>query len=72
MSDDIRDDAIKEARSAAEHWDNEKDISLYKILFRQQILPHLALRRGKSLNAYVSYQAKQYIFFYVKQIAVFL
>lgn len=73
MSDDMRDDAIKEARSAAEHRDNEKDISLaIKTYFDNKYSPTWHCVVGKSFNAHVSYQGKHYIFFYVKQIAVLL
>jgi dynein light chain LC8-type len=73
MIDDMRDDAIREAGNAAEHKDSEKEISkAVKKYFDNKYQPCWNCVVGKSFNAYVSYQAKHFIFFYVKQIAVLL
>lgn len=73
MTDDMRDDAIKEARHAAEQKESEKEISrAIKKFFDNKYSPCWHCIVGKSFNAHVSYQTKHYIFFYVKQIAVLL
>ncbi|OMJ67617.1 hypothetical protein SteCoe_35166 [Stentor coeruleus] len=73
MADDMRDDAIREASMAAEHKDSEKEISkAIKKYFDSKYQPCWNCVVGKSFNAYVSYQAKHFIFFYVKQISVLL
>ncbi|CAG9334976.1 unnamed protein product [Blepharisma stoltei] len=73
MTDDMRDDAIKEARIAAEQKESEKEISqAIKKFFDNKYSPCWHCIVGKSFNGYVSYQTKHFIFFYVKQIAVLL
>jgi len=73
MPDDMRDDAIREASNAAEHKDSEKEISkAIKKYFDNKYQPCWNCVVGKSFSGHVSYQAKHFIFFYVKQIAVLL
>jgi len=73
MPDNMRDDAIKEASIAAEKEINEKDISrAVKNYFDNKYSPCWHCVVGKNFNAYVSYEAKHFIFFYVKQVAILL
>jgi dynein light chain LC8-type len=73
MPDEMRADAIKEANSAAEHRDSEKEISrAIKQFFDAKYSPCWHCVVGKNFSAYVSYEAKYFIFFSVKQIAVLL
>ena len=73
MSDNMRDEAIKEASVAAEKEASEKDISrAVKNYFDNKYSPCWHCIVGKNFNAYVSYEAKHYIFFYVKQVAILL
>lgn len=73
MSDTMRDDAIKEASFAAEKESSEKDISrAVKNYFDNKYSPTWHCIVGKNFNAYVSYEAKHFIFFYVKQVAILL
>jgi len=73
MTDEMKDDAVREARVAAEQKESEKDVSLaIKNYFNNKYSPCWHCIVGKNFNAHVSYQAKHYIFFYVKQIAVLL
>mmetsp|Transcript_10517 Transcript_10517/g.20205 ORF Transcript_10517/g.20205 Transcript_10517/m.20205 type:complete len:87 (-) Transcript_10517:5837-6097(-) len=73
MSDEMRAEAIKEANTAAEHRDSEKEISrAIKQYFDNKYSPCWHCVVGKNFSAYVSYEAKSFIFFYVKQIAVLL
>ena len=73
MSEEMRDDAVAQARQAAEQKESEKDVSLaVKKFFDNKYSPNWHCVVGKSFHSQVSYQTKHFIFFYVKQIAVLL
>jgi dynein light chain LC8-type len=67
MTDEMRDDAIKEASIAAETKDSEVEISrAIKSLFDNKYSPCWHCIIGKNFDAHVSYETKHFIFFYVK------
>ena len=73
MTDEMRDEAINQAGMAAESKDSEVEISnTIKEIFDNKFSPCWQCIVGKNFNAYVSYETKHYIFFYIKQIAVLL
>ena len=73
MTDEMRDEAINQAGMAAESKDSEVEISnTIKQIFDSKFSPCWQCIVGKNFNAYVSYETKHYIFFYIKQIAVLL
>jgi dynein light chain LC8-type len=73
MSDEMKDEAIKEAGVAAESKESEIEISLaIKTVFDNKFSPCWHCIVGKNFNAMVSYETKHYIFFYIKQVAVLL
>ena len=73
MTEEMKEDAVKESRQAAEKNGSEKDVSLaVKKFFDNKYSPCWHCVVGKSFHSQVSYQTKHFIFFYVKQMAVLL
>jgi dynein light chain LC8-type len=73
MTEEMRDEAVKEAGLAAETKDSEIEISnAIKQVFDNKYSPCWHCIVGKNFNAMVSYETKHYIFFYIKQVAVLL
>mmetsp|Transcript_80576 Transcript_80576/g.94004 ORF Transcript_80576/g.94004 Transcript_80576/m.94004 type:complete len:91 (-) Transcript_80576:87-359(-) len=70
---DMKNDAIAQAKYAAEHIKVENKISEHlKKFFDAKYGPNWHCLVGKSFNFYVSHESKHYIFFYVGPLAILL
>eukprot|EP00831_Metopus_contortus_P042473 TRINITY_DN3367_c0_g1_i2.p2 TRINITY_DN3367_c0_g1~~TRINITY_DN3367_c0_g1_i2.p2 ORF type:complete len:151 (+),score=36.43 TRINITY_DN3367_c0_g1_i2:134-586(+) len=73
MPESMRDEAVTQAKMAIDKQGDEKQISEeIKRYFDRYYFPNWHCVVGKNFSYFVSYEAKQFIFFYVGQIAVLL
>jgi len=70
---EMKSDAIKEAKTAADLYKMEAKISEHlKKFFDKKYGPNWHCIVGRSFNSFISYESKHYIFFYEGPLAILL
>ncbi|KAK2953481.1 putative Dynein light chain LC6, flagellar outer arm [Blattamonas nauphoetae] len=73
MSEDMQQDAIDVASTALDQFSIEKDIAAYiKKEFDRKYRPTWHCVVGRNFGSYVTHETKNFIYFYLGQIAVLL
>ncbi|VDK87582.1 unnamed protein product [Dibothriocephalus latus] len=73
MSEDMQQDAIQAGKEALKQYNIEKDIAAYiKKKFDKDHGPTWHCIVGRNFGSYVTHETKQFIYFYMGQVAILL